>query len=114
MASSDNRAFDELAALPSLGQTSARMLIDAGVADVEDLRRLGPIECYRRLRFFHGKRVTINFVYAMECAIHGLDWRLLSGERKAELKAEARAVGAQLADAPPSRRVARARRDAGP
>lgn len=91
-AGSDDRALDELAALPSLGKTSARMLIEAGIADVETLRRLGPIESYRRLRFFHGRRVTRNFVYAMECAIHGLDWRLLSRERKALLKAEARAI----------------------
>ncbi len=95
MVGSDNRALDDLAALPSLGKTSARMLIEAGVAgvaDVETLRRLGPIESDRRLRFFHGKRLTLNFVYAMECAIQGLDWRLLSQERKAELKAEARAI----------------------
>lgn len=91
-AGSDDRALDELAALPSLGKTSARMLIEAGVADVETLRRLGPIESYLRLRFFHGKRVTLNFVYAMECAIQRLDWRLLSQKRKAELKAEARAI----------------------
>lgn len=70
------------------------MLIEAGVADVETLRRLGPIESYRRLRFFHGKRVTLNFVYAIECAIQRLDWRLLSQKRKAELKAEARAIEA--------------------
>lgn len=94
MAPSDDRALDELAALPSLGKTSAHMLIEAGVADVATLRRLGPIESYRRLRFFHGKRVTRNFVYAMECAIRGLDWRLLGQERKAVLKAEARAIEA--------------------
>ncbi len=93
VAGSDDRALDELAALPSLGKISARMLIEAGVSDVETLRRLGPIESYRRLRFFHGKRVTLNFVYAMECAILRLDWRLLSRERKAEL-AEARAIEA--------------------
>lgn len=93
-APSDDSALEGLAALPGLGKTSARMLIEAGVPDVAALRRLGPIETYRRLRFFHGKRVTLNFLYAMECAIHGLDWRMLSPERKAELKAEAGAMEA--------------------
>lgn len=89
-------ARDSLAQLPSLGKVSARMLLEAGIPDAKTLRRLGPIESYRRLRFFHGKRVSMNFVYAMECAIRGMDWRLLGADRKAQLKAEARAVEAEL------------------
>lgn len=86
-----------LAALPSLGKVSAQMLVEAGIPDVETLRHLGPIEGYRRLRFFHGRRVTLNFVYALECAILGIDWRDLSAGRKAQLRAEARAAEAELA-----------------
>lgn len=109
MAPLDNRALDELAALPSLGRISARRLIEADVSDVETLRRLGPIESYRRLRFFRGKLVSLNFLYALECAIHGLDWRLLSQERKAELKAGARIIETQLSRAPASSRKTRSR-----
>ena len=102
-APSDDRkaseARDALAALPSLGRTSARMLIEAGVPDVDTLHRLGPIEAYRRLRFRHGSRVTLNFVYALECAIRGLDWRTLDPGRKARLAAQARAVAAELSSA---------------
>ena len=75
------------------------MLIEAGIEDVETLRRLGPIEAYRRLRFFHGQRVTVNFAYALECAILGMDWRLLGADRKAQLKTQARAAQAELAAA---------------
>lgn len=89
----------KLAALPSLGFTSARMLVEAGVPDVATLRRLGPIECYRRLRFHFGRRATHNFVYALECACRGLDWRLLEPERRAALKLEARAIDAAFAAA---------------
>lgn len=109
MAPSDDRALDGLAALPSLGKISAGMLIEAGIVDVETLRRLGPIESYRRLRFFHGKRVSLNFLYALECAIRSLDWRLLSQERKAELRADARVIEAQLSRAPASSRETRSR-----
>lgn len=94
------RALAELAALPSLGAVSARMLIEADVADVAALRRVGVVECYRRLRFRHGRRATLNFAYALECAILGLDWRALSAERKAEIKAAARAVEADLQATP--------------
>lgn len=99
---------DALAALPSLGLTSAQMLVDAGVPDVATLEALGPIECYRLLRFRFGRRVTINYVYAMECAIRRIDWRLLEDARKAELKALAKQVTAALEqslDAPPRPRT---------
>ena len=87
---------DELAALPSLGKVSAKMLVEAGVTDASALRHFGAVQCYRRLRFHHGKRVTTNFVYALECACRGLDWRRLEPARKAELKREAKAIAAEL------------------
>lgn len=85
-----------LAALPSLGLTSAQMLFDAGVPDVETLHALGPIGAYRRLRFHFGKRAVANYAYAVECAIRGLDGRDLEPERVAEFKAEAHKVAAEL------------------
>lgn len=90
-----------LADLPSLGPKSAQMLAEIGVQDLHTLAGLGPIACFRSLRFRFGKRVTLNFLYALECAIRGLDWRLLEPERKAELRAAARAVIAELEFSPP-------------
>lgn len=85
-----------LAALPSLGAKSAEMLIEAGIPDVKTLRKLGPVNAYRRLRFHFGKRVSTNFAYAIECGLRGMDWRLLEPERKAELKAAAQAIAVEL------------------
>ena len=82
------------------------MLVEAGVHDVEALQRLGPIDAYRRLRFQFGGKVTLNFMYALECAIRRLDWRGLEPVRKDELKRAAREIAASLAS-PPSRRPAR-------
>jgi DNA transformation protein len=92
------RAANEaaLAALRSLGPVSARMLIEAGVPNVRALRRLGPLESYRRLRFHFGKRVTLNFLYALDCAIAGRDWRTLSATHKAELKQAALEIDSEL------------------
>jgi DNA transformation protein len=97
MAGSGSESERQLAALPGLGQVSARMLIEAGVPDVEALQQLGPIDAYRRLRFQFGGRVTLNFMYALECAARGLDWRELELERKEELKRVAREIAASLA-----------------
>ncbi len=90
-----------LADLPGLGAVSARMLVDAGIADVATLKRLGPSETWRRLRFRHGRRVTANFIYALECAIRGIHWRALEHARKAELREQARDIAAQMAKAAP-------------
>jgi DNA transformation protein and related proteins len=85
-----------LAALPSLGKTSAEMLIEAGIATPDQLRKVGAEEAYRRLRFAHGKRVTINFIYALECAVLGLRWRDLGKRRQVRLRAVARSIQAEI------------------
>ena len=111
MSTRDQKAINALAALPSLGKVSALMLVEAGIADVESLRSLGAIECYRRLRFHHGRRVTTNFLYALECAVRGLDWRRLDAAQKARLKSEAAAVDA--GHAATSRRLPHSRQAVG-
>ena len=85
-----------LAALPSLGPVSARMLVEAGVVDVPTLRRLGSVEAYRRLRFHFGRRATLNFAFALECAVRNLDWRHLEPRRKEELRRAAGQIDASL------------------
>jgi hypothetical protein len=92
-----------LAALPSLGLTSAQMLISVGIPSKAKLRALGPEACFRALRFHFGRRVSTNFIYAIECAIRGIDCRMLEPARKADLRAAARSVvldldGAMAAD----------------
>src|SRR5262245_39499553 len=78
-----------LAALPSLGRTSAQMLIEIGVPDEAALKRLGPQACFRALRFRFGRRVSTNFIYALECAIRRIAWRALEPHRKDTLRAAA-------------------------
>lgn len=59
------------------------MLVEVGITSASTLRSLGPAVCYRRLRFHHGRRVTTNFIYALECACRGIGWRDLAADRKA-------------------------------
>ena len=94
-----------LAALPSLGRTSAQMLIDAGVPDEATLKRLGPEASFRALRFHFGRRVSTNFIYAIECAIRGIGWRMLEPARKAALRAAAKSIILDLEGAPRERKA---------
>src|SRR4029453_1460273 len=90
-----------LAALPSLGRTSAQMLIEVGVPDEAALKRLGPQACFRALRFRFGRRVSTNFIYALECAIRRIAWRAVKPHRKAKLRAAAQEIILDLESALP-------------
>ena len=85
-----------LSDLPSLGVTSAKLLAEVGIEDVLSLREHGAVGSFTALRMQFGKRITINWIYALECALLGIDWRLLSDERKAELRSSARQVIEEL------------------
>ena len=98
-----------LAALPSLGRTSAQMLIEVGVPDKATLKRLGPQACFRALRFRFGRRVSTNFIYALECAIRGIAWRALEPRRKAKLRAAAQDIILDLEGARPRKQANQSR-----
>ena len=85
-----------LAALPSLGLTSAQMLVDVGIKDEAALRTMGPEGCFRSLRFHFGRQVSTNFIYALECAIRGIAWKKLEPARKTALREAARRIVLEL------------------
>lgn len=87
----------ELAALPNLGPRSTAMLCEIGIDDVAALRRAGTLGAYRALRFRFGRAATMNFLYALEGALIGVDWRALEPSRREELRAAARLVNDNLA-----------------
>ena len=60
------------------------------------LRKIGPEEAWRRLRFAHGKRVTTTWIYALDTAIRGIPWKALSEARARKLRAAAEAIIAEL------------------
>ncbi|MES1197249.1 MAG: TfoX/Sxy family DNA transformation protein [Pseudomonadota bacterium] len=95
--STDPEGVRALAELACIGLTSARLLAEAGVPDPKTLRRIGPIEAYRRLRFQFGERIKVNWIYAMECALHGMRFADMPPARVHELRAAARAVAKELA-----------------
>ena len=93
-----------LAAMPSLGKTSAEMLADVGILSPDALRKIGPEEAYRRLRFAHGKRVTINFIYALDIAVSGGRWDEMKPARQKQLKITAEAIKAEIDGKKPAKR----------
>ena len=89
-----------LRAMPSLGKASAELLVDVGITTPDMLRKVGAVEAWRRLRFAHGKRVTVTWIYALDIAIQGIPWKELSEERARKLSAAAHTILAEIE--PPS------------
>jgi DNA transformation protein and related proteins len=79
--------------LRNLGPKSARMLIEAGVLTVGELRRLGPVKAYARVKALAPKRASLNLLWAMAAGLDDRDWRALSPAEKQSLLVEFRGLG---------------------
>ena len=77
----------------NLGPKSAMMLAAAGIATLDELKELGALRAYLRVKALHPKPVSLNLLWALAAGIEGRDWRDLQPEEKAALRAEARAQG---------------------
>lgn len=74
----------ELAGLPNLGPTSAAMLQAAGITRLAQLRALGAVRAYERVRR-SGARVSLNLLWALEGALTGLPWQTVAREHRTSL-----------------------------
>lgn len=73
--------------LRNLGPTSAAWLRDAGVGTIGELRRVGPVAAYQRVR--HGvPRSGLNLLWALAAGLVDRDWRTLSDDERARLLCE--------------------------
>ena len=81
-----------LAELPNLGPTIVRRLAEIGIKDRKGLAQIGPPEAYRRLSAIAGRPLPVcYYLYALEAALRGQDWRSLSDDEKAKLRRAATA-----------------------
>jgi len=72
----------------NLGPVMERRLREIGVENEEDLRAMGAVEAYARLRFVFGREVGVIALHAMEAALLDCDWRRLPSEVKERLNAQ--------------------------
>lgn len=76
----------ELMELKNIGSATIEWLHEVGIHTVEDLQQIGAITAYMRLKQAFPKAVSLNALYGLEGALTNSDWRMISHERKAELK----------------------------
>jgi hypothetical protein len=79
---------DPLASMKNLGPISAARLRAVGIDSPEELRRLGAVEAYLRLKRAHPFEISLVFLYALHGAVTDTDWRQLSESTRARLRRE--------------------------
>lgn len=66
------------------------MLAEAGVGTVAELRALGAVRAYVRVRSLRPKSASLNLLWAIAAGLDDRDWRELSTEEKELLLADVR------------------------
>ncbi|MEM9657669.1 MAG: TfoX/Sxy family protein [Planctomycetota bacterium] len=79
--------MDQLHSLRNVGPASAAWLAAVGVGSLADLRRIGSVAAYARVRRVR-PQASRNLLWALEGALRNCDWRDLSNEDKAQLERE--------------------------
>jgi hypothetical protein len=86
--------------LRNIGPKSAAWLRQVGLRTEEDLRAIGALEAFMRVKRA-GFKPSLNLLYALEGALLGCHWQEVPAERRSELLVAADAAIALL---PPPRR----------
>lgn len=87
---------DPIDTLAGIGPVTRGWLVEAGIRTQDDLRALGSVEAYRRLKFLLPRRVSLNALYALEAALRGCRWLDLPQDVRAALQQQARAIDEAL------------------
>ncbi len=72
----------------NLGPISAARLRAVGIDSPDELRRVGAVEAYLKLRESHPFEISVVFLYALHGAVTETDWRQLSESTRARLRRE--------------------------
>lgn len=78
-----------LASLSGLGPKTASWLGEVGITTVAELRQVGAVAAYRRLKHRDPKRVSRNALWGLYAALNGIRWTDISVEMKERLLQEA-------------------------
>ncbi|MCI5043609.1 MAG: TfoX/Sxy family protein [Aquisalinus sp.] len=81
-----------VSSLRNLGKVTSRMLAEVDVTTEDELRKIGAVSAYHRLKFQFGRHISLNALYAMEAALQDCDWRALDETVKAKLRAQAESM----------------------
>ncbi|MCP5335072.1 MAG: TfoX/Sxy family protein [Oceanospirillaceae bacterium] len=73
-----------LRALSGLGPKSQAMLANAGITSLTQLRELGAVQAYLRVRASNSQ-ASLNLLWALEGALSNLPWQQVAREQRSSL-----------------------------
>jgi len=79
------KAAKTISQMRNLGPMMERRLADIDIRSEDDLRAVGAVEAFRRLKFIDA-RMSLNALYAMEAALLDIDWRAIGTAQKNALR----------------------------
>ncbi len=91
----------------NVGPKSAAWLRQIGIRTEEDLRKLGAVEAYRRVKLA-GFKPTLNLLYSMAGAEDDCHWTALSEERKSALVLAADGIDQEMSARKTAKRLGQA------
>jgi len=75
----------ELSKLKGLGSKSEKCLNEIGIYTLDDLKSIGPVRAFIKLKAECGINPSLNFLYAMVGAIEGVHWAKIAKSEKGRL-----------------------------
>ena len=90
--SSKRRDSRPVSTLRNLGPKSAMMLVQAGISTLDELRELGAVKAYVRVKSLRPKSVSLNLLWALAAGLKDRDWREFEAAEKESLRAEVRSL----------------------
>ena len=70
--------------LPGLGEKSRAMLARAGIVGVDQLRALGAVAAFARVKRVD-PRASLNLLWGLESALSGVPWQVVAREHRGSL-----------------------------
>ena len=77
-----------VSALRNLGPKSAMMLTEAGIVTLDELKELGAVKAYVRVKSLRPKFASLNLLWALAAGLEDRDWRHITAQEKELLLAE--------------------------
>jgi DNA transformation protein len=78
--------------LRNLGPASAVMLAEVGIHTIGELRAIGAVKAYVRVRAVRTRGASVNLLWSMAAGLDGRGWQEVSAEEKESLLAEVRSL----------------------
>jgi DNA transformation protein len=100
-------ALTDIAKLPNLGPKSKEMLATANIKTVAQLRKLGAVAAYARVKQKNAS-ASLNLLWALEGALTGLPWQTVAREHRTSLLLALEQQQALIAPGVPKRKSKKA------